>query len=133
MAAPNPPEKFAPYLLQAFAARILANQKQASVDLGELEKQGYDVETLTEMVRDYAVLPEAERQFHADVHGKVIHFARIPALGAPTQPLPSLAGAPVPAEPIPKSSPPPPGPLKRIVVRPVTPSTSAKPHSPGRL
>ena len=55
--------KHAPFLLQAFAARVLASKPQATVPRSELAQQGYDVETLCDMIEEYLTLPEADRGF----------------------------------------------------------------------
>ncbi|HUR56403.1 MAG TPA: hypothetical protein VM029_01750, partial [Opitutaceae bacterium] len=55
--------KYAPFLLQAFAARVLAAQQQATVSREELAKQGYDVDVLVEMIDAYRAVPDKDRGF----------------------------------------------------------------------
>lgn len=78
--------KFAPFLLQAFAARVLANQQSAKISRADLEKQGYDVETLMDMIREYAALPDDVRGYEASATADEIWIARKPGVAAPPPP-----------------------------------------------
>src|SRR4051812_8524913 len=81
----------APFLLQAFAARILAAKQSDIIPTVELAKQGYDVEMLLEMISEYASLPAAERTFSVEATADEIRLARKPNSPAPVTPVISLS------------------------------------------
>lgn len=90
--------KYAPFLLQAFAARVLANQQDVTVSHEELRAQGYDVETLIEMVGAYTELREEERGFHVVAGPTTISLRRkVNAPAVPPVNTPPAASAPKPA------------------------------------
>ena len=86
----------APYLLQAFAARLLAAKQEETVARAELVKQGYDVETLIEMIHAYNELPENQRGFVVESTATEILIRRkatafFPSLDQPPKAAPSVA------------------------------------------
>jgi hypothetical protein len=91
---------FAPFLLQAFAARVLATKQEAKISRAELLKQGYDVDVLIEMIEVYQALPEDKRGFTVSATAEDILIRRkansaapaVPTLGAP----PNATAAPAP-------------------------------------
>lgn len=78
--------QFAPFLLQAFAARALATAAEVKIARADLEREGYDVETLCEMIRQYAAMPEADREFEARANATEIFLRRKANTPAPTLP-----------------------------------------------
>lgn len=66
----------APFLLQAFAARALATKSEVTLLRADLEREGYDVETLCEMIREYALIPDAERGFVVQATATTISLQR---------------------------------------------------------
>jgi hypothetical protein len=100
--------KHAPFLLQAFAARMLASKSQSTVSLTELEQQGYDVQTLCEMIAAYAELPDSERGFLVRATATEIHMQRKPNSAAPFPPK-GASSLPASAEKVAKAVAPKPG------------------------
>ncbi len=94
--------KHAPFLLQAFAARILATKQSETVARADLEAQGYDVGTLVEMIAAYGALPEADRGFVVTATATEIHLRRKAVVSAPAQPPVTAAPPKVAAKPPPK-------------------------------
>ena len=97
-----PSMQYAPFLLQAFAARVLAAQQQAVVTRADLAKQGYDVEVLVEMIDAYGMLPEKDRGFVVTANDTEISIRRKPNTPAPVTPTNSVASPPVVAKGNPK-------------------------------
>jgi hypothetical protein len=79
--------QYAPFLLQAFAARVLASKENETLARDDLKKHGYDVEMLVEMIAEYASLPEGERAFVATATDTQIFLARKANLPAPLPPM----------------------------------------------
>jgi hypothetical protein len=79
--------QYAPFLLQAFAARVLASKENETLSRDDLKKHGYDVEMLVEMIAEYASLPEGERAFVATATDTQIFLARKANLPAPLPPM----------------------------------------------
>src|SRR5690349_10975157 len=94
--------KYAPFLLQAFAARVLAAQQQAIVTRADLAKQGYDVEVLVEMIEAYRALPEKDRGFVVSATDTEIIICRKMNTPAPVTPPNSVASPTVVAKGNPK-------------------------------
>jgi hypothetical protein len=94
-----------PFLLQAFAARMLASKLEESVSRQTLVEQGYDVEMLVEMINECKSLPESDRTFVVSADAMKIHIARkwkntaphAPAISVPQQP--PVSGAPAVPQP----------------------------------
>ena len=102
--------KFAPFLLQAFAARVLATKDSATVARAELERQGYDVTTLVDMIEAYAALPDNQRGFTVTATETEITIRRKPGGSAPLAHVNSLA--PTEANPRASAAPPAPPPAR---------------------
>lgn len=85
--------EFAPYLLQAFAARMLAAREEAVVSRLDLVNQGYDVETLLEMIEAYNTLPDSARGFLVEATTLHIFIRRRPDTKIPVVPIQPLAPA----------------------------------------
>lgn len=83
----------APFLLQVFAARVLANRHQQTISRAELSAQGCDVETLVEMIQAYASVPQVERRFLATATDTHITVERNGTAPAPSVPLMSIGTA----------------------------------------
>jgi hypothetical protein len=103
--------KDAPFLLQALTSRLLGTKSQVTVSRAKLIEQGYDVETLCEMIAAYGELPESERGFVIRATAADIFMQR-----KPPQSTPPMA-APVASAEEPKAANS--GP-KKLVVKPVT-------------
>lgn len=58
-----------PYLLVAFAGRMLANKESVTLPIEALQTQGYDTEVLVEMVAHYNTLPLSNREFAISTKG----------------------------------------------------------------
>lgn len=86
--------QLAPFLLQAFAARVLASKPQEKISRAELAKQGYDVEILVEMIVAYSKVPEAEREFIVKATATDILIRRKPNCPAPATPQASVPTTP---------------------------------------
>jgi hypothetical protein len=94
-----------PFLLQAFAARMLASKLEESVSRQTLVEQGYDVEMLVEMINECKSLPESDRTFIVSADEAKIHIARkwkntaphAPPISIPQQP--AVSGTPLAAPP----------------------------------
>lgn len=80
--------QYAPYLLQAFAARMLATGHKATISRAELTSMGYDVETLVEMIVAYNELPETSRGFVVCATETAIAIERKPDGGSLVLPAP---------------------------------------------
>ena len=78
--------KFAPFLLQAFAARVLATKTEETISRADLASQGYDVETLVSMIESYAALPDDDRGFIVSATDTAIHIRRKIPTRAPLAP-----------------------------------------------
>jgi hypothetical protein len=98
--------QLAPYLLQAFAARMLASKSNETVALADLQKQGYDVETLLEMIEAYNGLTEAQRGFvvtvdatHLSIRRKSNGHIPQPPLLVPPKSIPVVPVATAPVKP----------------------------------
>lgn len=99
----------APFLLQAFAARVLASKQEETVTRAELVRQGYDVETLVDMIDAYNARSEIERGFVVQATAEHIYIQRcantaapvIPSVGIPPSPHASTpdSRAPIPHSP----------------------------------
>ncbi len=116
--------KHAPFLLQAFASRVLATKPYAMVAKADLNTQGYDVETLCDMIEAYMLVPEVERGFVVRMTKEQILIERKPQGPAPASPQTSISSSASPF-PTPGSKPPvvkstPPG-------KPVTPLKTMSP------
>ena len=90
--------KKAPFLLQAFAARVLATQQEATVSRAELARQGYDVDTLVDMIEAYASLPDEDRGYVVRATETEIHIHRKGAAAPPAAPPVPLAPPAPPAK-----------------------------------
>jgi hypothetical protein len=99
----------APFLLQAFAARALATKSEVTMLRADLEREGYDVDTLCEMIHEYAQVPDADRGFVVRANATEIFLQRkantpapalpqaVPPLALPAQDDPKSIDAPKPA------------------------------------
>ena len=114
--------KMAPFLLQAFAARVLAAKPQETISRAELAKQGYDVEVLVEMIDAYQLVPEHERGFAVKATATDIFIRRKPNTPIPT--MPTSTGASAPAAPIAPATAP--LPASKIKLSDLVKSTTAK-------
>jgi hypothetical protein len=83
----------APFLLQAFAARLLATKHEETVSREALAKQGYDVETLVAMIEHYAAVPENERGYAVRATATDIQIRRMSNGLPPTAPVIAIATA----------------------------------------
>ncbi len=63
-------------MLQAFAARVLASKEAVTLSRADLQKQGYDVETLVAMMHEYCQLPISQRGFIVTVDAAEIQICR---------------------------------------------------------
>ena len=86
--------KAAPFLLQAFTARVLAEKREERLLRADLVKQGYDVDMLLEMIAAYQNIPDAERAFTVTVSATQICLKRKPNAGAP--PIRPVSGSTTP-------------------------------------
>lgn len=86
--------KRAPFLLQAFAARILAAKSHETILRAELARQGYDVEVLVQMIETYQSVPDAEKEFLVRANATDILIRRKPNSPVPTTPTATAPGAP---------------------------------------
>ena len=75
--------KAAPFLLQTFTARVLAEKREERLLRADLVKQGYDVEMLLEMIAAYQQIPEAERAFIVTATDTHIYLKRKPNTEGP--------------------------------------------------
>lgn len=89
----------APFLLQAFAARMLAAKNEETVSRADLVRQGYDVETLVDMIEAYMEMPETQRAFIVRATADEITIRRKSNGAAPTPPSVAMPPASHPATP----------------------------------
>lgn len=89
-----------PYLLVAFAGRMLANKESVTLSIEALQAQGYDTEVLVEMVAHYTTLPLSHREFAISTQGGSVTIRRLqPASQSVSPATPTVISHPKPSVP----------------------------------